>query len=572
MSGSHQKTDSTFLAGWAVIIVLFAIFLRDLAFLTDDAYIYFRYAANLAAGLGPVFNPGERVEGFTGPSWLALMAIAKWFTLPLETISMLLGVTFGLLTLIIVQKAGRRLLPDSPAVYSLIAPALLAGNRTFCGWCMGGLETSLFTLLVFWAFYRLAVECEQGTPQKYSAILFASATLTRPEGVLFFGIATLLLLFGERKNAKNLSKTVLWAFSATIPFLLYLIFRFIYYGDLLPNTFYAKVPGLWWALGSRYLTAFSLEYALYLTIPLAIWGVLTATGKARNRLMLCLAIPAPYLVYIAAIGGDHFEFRMLQVVLPFIVLPAQQGVVSLAKRLNKESIRRGTVPALTVCLLLITNIIPLTASRNAVIEKRHHVYSHETPLRSLPIVSGIVRTYKHLYTELHRHTAATRIEAHRSFQVFQKQQSELMQRAIKNGMIESNDSIATSTIGILPYYCNLETIDLLGLTDRFVARRKVDERGRLGHEHLAPSSYLFQRKVDYIPTDAIRFFVAPSEVQHIARAKSSAPVYISPFGGAFFAFWSTRTEAELIEMFKRRGRALAIAQKDKIRKLTMPEE
>src|SRR5206468_3306773 len=44
-----------------------------LRFGIDDAFINFRYAANLAAGLGPVFNPGERVEGYTAPAWVLLL-------------------------------------------------------------------------------------------------------------------------------------------------------------------------------------------------------------------------------------------------------------------------------------------------------------------------------------------------------------------------------------------------------------------------------------------------------------------------------------------------------------------
>src|SRR5205814_2662804 len=38
----------------------------------DDAFINFRYAENLASGLGPVFNPGERIEGYTTPAWVFL--------------------------------------------------------------------------------------------------------------------------------------------------------------------------------------------------------------------------------------------------------------------------------------------------------------------------------------------------------------------------------------------------------------------------------------------------------------------------------------------------------------------
>ena len=46
----------------------------QLRWLCDDAYISFRYADNWARGLGPVFNAGERVEGYTNFLWTALLA------------------------------------------------------------------------------------------------------------------------------------------------------------------------------------------------------------------------------------------------------------------------------------------------------------------------------------------------------------------------------------------------------------------------------------------------------------------------------------------------------------------
>ena len=43
----------------------------------DDAYIFLRYARNIREGAGPVFNPGEAVEGYTSPLWLAVLT-ALW--------------------------------------------------------------------------------------------------------------------------------------------------------------------------------------------------------------------------------------------------------------------------------------------------------------------------------------------------------------------------------------------------------------------------------------------------------------------------------------------------------------
>ncbi|HEY2954598.1 MAG TPA: hypothetical protein VGK89_05065 [Candidatus Eisenbacteria bacterium] len=41
-----------------------------LPFASEDAYITFRYARDLAGGMGPVYNPGERVMGFTSAPWM----------------------------------------------------------------------------------------------------------------------------------------------------------------------------------------------------------------------------------------------------------------------------------------------------------------------------------------------------------------------------------------------------------------------------------------------------------------------------------------------------------------------
>src|SRR5207247_899918 len=46
--------------------------------LVDDAFISFRYAQHLVDGYGLVFNPGERVEGYTNFLWTMIMAAVIW--------------------------------------------------------------------------------------------------------------------------------------------------------------------------------------------------------------------------------------------------------------------------------------------------------------------------------------------------------------------------------------------------------------------------------------------------------------------------------------------------------------
>nr|MBC8422663.1 hypothetical protein [bacterium] len=47
------------------LLLLIGLMLVQGRCVQEDAFISFRYAANLLDGHGLVFNPGERVEGYT---------------------------------------------------------------------------------------------------------------------------------------------------------------------------------------------------------------------------------------------------------------------------------------------------------------------------------------------------------------------------------------------------------------------------------------------------------------------------------------------------------------------------
>jgi hypothetical protein len=66
----------------------------------EDAYITFRYSKNFAEGTGPVFNPGERVEGYSNPVWMAGIAGASLPGLDMAFFSRMAGALFSSLTLL----------------------------------------------------------------------------------------------------------------------------------------------------------------------------------------------------------------------------------------------------------------------------------------------------------------------------------------------------------------------------------------------------------------------------------------------------------------------------------------
>ena len=73
----------------------------ELRFVQDDAYISWRYADNLARGLGLVWNEGERVEGYTNFLWTVILAIPHRLGLDVEMFAIALGLVLFTVTLAI---------------------------------------------------------------------------------------------------------------------------------------------------------------------------------------------------------------------------------------------------------------------------------------------------------------------------------------------------------------------------------------------------------------------------------------------------------------------------------------
>ena len=115
----------------------------------DDAYIVFRYADHVVAGLGPVFNPGERVEGFSSPLWLGLVALARAAGISGESAIAILGGAFGIAAILATWAAARRVAAGWPAV---AAAALIALHPAHALWSVHGLETALAVALLALSF------------------------------------------------------------------------------------------------------------------------------------------------------------------------------------------------------------------------------------------------------------------------------------------------------------------------------------------------------------------------------------------------------------------------------------
>ncbi|MBI2941588.1 MAG: hypothetical protein HYY04_14230 [Chloroflexi bacterium] len=200
----------------------------------DDAYISFRYAVNWAHGFGPVFNPGERVEGYTNFLWMAMLAIATWLGAGPPAVALILGSLLAVATVLVLWRAAGR----EPRGVRTVAVMLLAGDGSFVLWSASGMETGLFTFLVLAGAVAFGRERQQGG-LPVSGLLFALAAMTRPEGALVFALSLVYHAVTWPGRRVGWSVTTILLFLAV--FGSYLAWRYHFYGFWLPNTFYAKV-------------------------------------------------------------------------------------------------------------------------------------------------------------------------------------------------------------------------------------------------------------------------------------------------------------------------------------------
>jgi arabinofuranosyltransferase len=77
-----------------VLLVLFGVVVIKTAWLSDDALITMRTVDNFVSGYGPRWNVSERVQTFTHPLWMFLLAVP--YSVTREPFFTTLSVSIGL--------------------------------------------------------------------------------------------------------------------------------------------------------------------------------------------------------------------------------------------------------------------------------------------------------------------------------------------------------------------------------------------------------------------------------------------------------------------------------------------
>ncbi len=410
----------------------------------DDAYITLRYARNLADGVGPVWNAGERVEGYTNFLWMVLLAAMHVAGMDLVTASLVLAYVASFACLLFVWRIWSLWAEDDDA--GIIAnPAVLAVtllviglNGAVAAWAFGGLETPLAMALLTGAVYLFLVEQRTGR-FPFSALVFTAGAMTRPE---LAGIVALTAVYGFgdawlRRDSAALRRMAIWTALFAAIYLPYFAWRWWYYGYPLPNTFYVKVGGSQITLerGLAYVFRYGNAYAFLALVTGAVALAFDRAARSRRDATYIAAVIAMWLTMVAIEGGDAFAHgRFVAPIVPLLALAGVAGWAALMSRALAQP-RQFAAVSLTGAVLL-----GLMLAQSSVDASR-------PALRAL---------------DERERTAGELLGAR----------------------LPETYTIGVFAAGAAPYYSQLPALDLLGISDETIAHTEIPGLGRgiIGYE------------------------------------------------------------------------------------------
>jgi hypothetical protein len=422
----------------------------------DDSFITYRYAKHLAQGHGILWNVGEPpVEGYTSFLWVILNALAlRLGGSPLLASKAIATASAFAIMLLALLYPG----PIRSRVWRAVLAALVATCPLMAFYAHSGMETVFFTALLFAAVLVLVHELS-GSPRPgalaVSSLLFGISAITRPEGVLMFGLCGLLCLSlrpapGEHRLLPR--ELLFLAVPFLVVWLTYFIWRFQEYGWLFPNTYYAKHSGNRLQnlpLGLNYLL---LAWSPYLSLPLALLGLLALMrsrqqqGPAPREFRIALRLAAValcYVLYIIWVGGDdRAAFPSVRLILP--VLPVLWLSLVMMFDVASHDWTPGTRSLAALGLVLLTGI---NWSQDAVQLVRFALPA-STP-------HGLLRAKLEQLVE---------------------EQPGVLPAWIRE-QTRPDEYIAVPWAGRVPYFAERPTLDMLGLNDLHIAHQPSRQRG-----------------------------------------------------------------------------------------------
>jgi arabinofuranosyltransferase len=279
----------------------FAAIATRLAWVGDDAYITLRSVENWVTGNGLRWNVADRVQVYTHPLWMLVLALGRAVSGEVFFTAIVTGLVLATTAIAWLLAACR-----STVAVLMVAAVVLTAHA--CGdYATSGLETSL-TYLLLVAFAAVATGAPSPRRWLLTALLGALAATNRMDLALLCAPGAAWAMRGLPWRTR-----VACGLGGALPFAAWLVFATIYYGSPLPVTAHAKAFGL--GVPASELLVQGLRYLWQACTTDPVLPAAIALGFVfglRDRRTRWLAVGMPlYLAYVVKVGGDFMQGRFL---------------------------------------------------------------------------------------------------------------------------------------------------------------------------------------------------------------------------------------------------------------------
>ncbi len=321
----------------ATVAALLAVWMRGWGY--DDLYITYRYAANIAQGVGFVYNPGEYVLSTTTPLYALVLAFFRIAGADLPTVSLLIGavsLAMGGWPCGIWASVGDRRWPLGRGCCSIPSSRLLATTL--------GSEQPFTLALVLWGIVAYA-----GRRYAAAAVLLALAVLSRADsGVMVLILAAHYLLVRGGREEEGFPWSGVAAGGTIL--LLWFGFAWVYFGSPLPATLAAKQAQGVMTISQSYWIGFGMQAKQYGGNP-RYWLFLASAGVGilfliRRRQWLPIVLwSGAHLAAYSLLGVTRYFWYYAQLVPGLIVLAglgAEAAVVGMKRLTGRTPTARSS--------------------------------------------------------------------------------------------------------------------------------------------------------------------------------------------------------------------------------------
>jgi hypothetical protein len=462
----------------------------------DDSFITFRYAQNILAGNGFVYNPGEQVLGTTTPLFTILLtglgAITGGANAPFPVLALGVSALADCLTCLLLAALGRRLGSPLAGLGAALVWAVAPFSVTFAS---GGLETSLYVLLLTALAY-----CHLAGRRLLAASCAALAFLTRPDALILLGLVAIdraILLALALRSARKLGQPTraLWmgVYAEAGVFLLltlpWILFAALYFGSPIPHSLTAKsvayrlpAEAAFVRLLQHYATPF-LEHLTFgvvmIAVGLALYPFLFLVGALRGlrrspRIWPFLAYPWLYFALFALANPLIFRWYLTPP-LPAYFLAILMGLETLARPPAHPSEKRGSPPSgrffplRPTCALLLVLFIPLLLTLRGWTLRPDHGLNQPAP-------------------EM----------AFYQLELLYRQAAETVNLDISSTQARPNLTLAAGDVGVLGYYTGLRILDTVGLNSPQATRYYPLDPALYTINYAVPPGLILDEQPDYV--------------------------------------------------------------------------